>query len=51
MFDDGSKYIGRMQDDLPHGLGEEYLAGGEYYKGEFRFGVKEGTGEYRFNNC
>jgi hypothetical protein len=36
---------------LPHGKGEEINANGDYYKGDFEYGMKNGFGIYQFGDC
>ena len=40
----GSRYRGAVQNDMPHGFGERISPGGEIYQGSFRDGKEEGYG-------
>ena len=46
IFEDGEKYEGQWENDLPHGLGRYDHVSGYYYKGEFARGKRHGLGAY-----
>lgn len=43
-FNDGSVYLGKVNQGQPHGQGTMFYATGERYIGEFKNGLKEGLG-------
>jgi hypothetical protein len=49
-FDSGSKYVGEIDNGIPHGYGTYTSDDGSKYIGEFKVGGKHGTGTFSFSN-
>ena len=50
VFDDGSKYVGEMENGFPNGIGTYYFANGNKYEGEMKRGLFSGVGRLTFPN-